>query len=192
MALWPWGSGGLPGRVDLLDTQNDPLTAAPVTGRRRFLGLLAGGAAVLGGAGLFWRLLLPSPLDAKELTLLRRAVDHLVPRGHAPGALDLGIDRGVAEALNATRQFRRLARLGLAWLDDAAGERSDWEHAFLSCLAQPTDVPPRIFFQWLRNEPFGRYYADPRSWAGLSITHPPQPMGYPDYRSAPGAMAARS
>ena len=51
--------------------------------------------------------------------------------------------------------------------------------------SSPEKSIPHLFFERVRFDLLGLYYASPASWAGLGISSPPQPNGYPDYMKPP-------
>jgi hypothetical protein len=139
--------------------------------------------------------MLPDQAPKDPLAAFPAWLDTLIPADEAPSATALGLDAAtLAEGPNKS-QFLRIATLGCGWLD---GEARKLGAAGFVALDQPTrdriaeaaqNSPPRsmpwAFFNTTRAVAFAHYYARPESWAGLGISRPPQPEGYPDHADPP-------
>lgn len=154
--------------------------------RRLVFGLLASAAGTcLTGA---WA----APVTAAGLGRTRKAtltafLDTLLPRDEFSGsASDLGVPASIL-AESATDPLRgRLIRVGCRWLDLAAGARfttldADTQEKIVTWAAgSDWDRVPRRFYEILRQRAVELYYSRPQAWAGLPISRPPQPLGYPE------------
>jgi hypothetical protein len=119
---------------------------------------------------------------------LRAFVDVLIPADAlSPAASAVGVDAHIIALSKNDYRFRKLLNVGFKWLDsqisggfaqlpeDAQIRVVDW-----MSQADGNSLPLRLF-EILRYESMSFYYADHRSWQGLSIQRPPQPVGYPDH-----------
>lgn len=135
----------------------------------------------------------PSPRN--RLEPLPAFVDTLIPADSTPSATQLGLDRALARHAETIENYTRLLELGCDWLDTTAttlhGTSFDRlkppQREAIVTLAEssPENSIPRIFFERIRFDLMGLYYASPASWAGLGISAPPQPAGHPDFAQAP-------
>jgi hypothetical protein len=167
----------------------DPFTPLKFT-RRQLLQLLLPLAA--------W---LPAPMllaaasgDTKPAAQSFAAfLDLLIPKDEwSPSASAVGVDGAILEQAQQDRQLGRLIELGVGWLDDTAKSQGanafhelpeDRQLLILSIAEkQRKRTLPRVFFDNLRHQAFGHYYADPRSWTSLGYAGPPQPKGFMDYQ----------
>jgi len=111
--------------------------------------------------------------------------DTLVPADAlTPAASTLGVPEAILRHLRGNPLGERLLGAGCAWLDSAVGgdfAAADEPVRVAACgrmQAMPWDSPPGRFFQVMRNTVLADYYADPRSWRGLALDRPPQPLGF--------------
>ena len=111
--------------------------------------------------------------------------DTLIPADElTPAASALDIPGAILAQLRGNPLGERLLGAGCAWLDAATA--GDFAHAdeparVAACArmqALPWDSPPGRFFQLMRNTVLAEYYADPRSWRGMALDRPPQPLGF--------------
>ena len=174
-------------------------------GRRTFLKLGVAGAAVATVAVIGKKLgyldILPvSPLTGDEKQLVTIYIELLAPPDQfSPGAVELGIHNKILENAANTKSFRRLLKKGSRWLDvqasslGATGFLALDQGRRLQLIARSEAADDRSIehrlYMGLRNRTFHHYYARPESWQGLCITHPPQPLGYPDYAQPPDPCA---
>ena len=161
-----------------------------VRSRRQFLrDLLLAAAFAAGGVTLWWRSRLPLLTDGKST--LAALIDTLLPTDDTPGALELGVEKAVFEALQADPHLTDLARAGLQWFEAAAsGPFAQLPLAARSELvarAAGTDRTKveRAFVDQLRHLTIGFYLAHPESLRGLAYAGPPMPAGYADQATAP-------
>lgn len=122
-------------------------------------------------------------------------VDTLIPADSTPSASQLGLDAALARHAESVENYTRLLELGCEWLDATAKRLHGVSFAHLKSslreavvtLAEtsPENSIPRIFFDRVRYDLMGLYYAAPASWDGLGLEAPPQPAGYPDFAKAP-------
>jgi hypothetical protein len=154
--------------------------------RRRFLFTLAGGATAA-AAPTCSSAARPATSDPLIATLTA-FVDTLLPRDAlTPAASELGVAAAVLRQSSANADYRRLVEDGCAWLDRAASGNfaaaspAIRVEAVTRMTALPWEAPPRYFYEALRQRALELYYSDPRSWGGLAIVRPPQPVGYPDH-----------
>jgi len=119
-------------------------------------------------------------------------LDLLIPEDDvSPSASQAGVDAAILADAQEDRQLARLVELGVRWLDAEA--RRDGAPAFHQMAEdrqllvvsiserQRKGSVPRVFFENMRHQAFGHYYADPRSWGALGYDGPPQPKGFMDY-----------
>lgn len=136
------------------------------------------------------------PLSQEEKDVVRTLVALILPRDDlSPGAIDLGVDAEVLDALHENRHFRQVVRRGVRWLDDQAA--SSGGSRFLSLVegdqiallerAEVADfgTAENDLFRRMCDLTFTHYYSKPKAWAGLCYRGPPQPSGYLDYQSPP-------
>ena len=158
--------------------------------RRQFLrDLLLAAAFAAGGVTLWWRSRLPSLADSEPT--LAALIDTLLPADNTPGALELGVDKAVFEALQADPHLTDLARAGLQWFNAAA----DRPFAQLPLPARSELVAraagadrakvERAFVDQLRHLTIGFYLTHPQNLRGLAYAGPPMPAGYSDQATAP-------
>lgn len=126
---------------------------------------------------------------------LRAFVDVLVPADAlSPAASTLGVDTQIIAHSKIDARFRKLLTVGFKWLDvqipgGFAQLPEDAQIRVVEWMSQADDNSlPRRLFEILRRETMSFYYADQRSWPGLGISRPPQPIGYPDHATQPCAM----
>jgi hypothetical protein len=167
----------------------EPLSALKFT-RRQLLQLLLPLAA--------W---LPAPMllaaangDAQSSKKSFAAfLDLLLPQDEfSPGASAVGVDAALIEQARGDRQLGKIIELGVGWLDRQAQtqgvkgfhELAEDRQLLVVSIAerQRAGSLPRVFFENIRYQAFGHYYADPRSWGGLGYAGPPQPRGFMDYQ----------
>ena len=120
-------------------------------------------------------------------------LDRLIPADEvSPSASEVGVDAAILADAQKNRQLARLVELGVRWLDGEA--RRDGAQAFhemaedrqllvmRTAERQRPGSVPRVFFENMRHQAVGHYYADPRSWPALGYAGPPQPKGFMDYQ----------
>ena len=119
---------------------------------------------------------------------LRAFVDVLIPADeHSPAASAVGVDAQIIAHAKNDYRFRKLLSVGFKWLDSQmsggfAQLSDDAQIRVVEWMSQTeSNSLPRRLFELLRYESMSFYYADHRSWPGLSISRPPQPLGYPDH-----------
>lgn len=118
-------------------------------------------------------------------------VDTLIPADATPSATQLGLDRALIRHAEGIENYSRLLELGCEWLDQTATTRhgarlhalrADRREAIVTLAeSNPPNSIPRMFFERVKFDLLGLYYASPASWNGLGISSPPQPNGYPDF-----------
>lgn len=159
------------------------MTQFPLMQRRRLLQVV--GAFFLGQAFDVSPALAAAAPSPSERATFAAFLDVLLPRDALTGsATDLRVDEQLWLLSDSEARFRRLVVLGCQWLNMtggppftelAAGQQiavvewmshSDWNEV------------PRRFYELVRQTAVEVYYSDPAAWRGLSIEHPPQPLGY--------------
>lgn len=130
-----------------------------------------------------------------RLDSLPAFVDTLIPADSTPSATQLGLDRTLIRHAEGIENYTRLLELGCEWLDQAAtvrhrapfhALRHDLREAIVTLAeGNPANSIPRMFFERVKFDLLGLYYASPASWNGLGIASPPQPRGYPDFTRPP-------
>jgi len=113
--------------------------------------------------------------------------DTLVPADSlTPAASALGVPQTIVDDVAGDAMMQRLVSVACAWLDAQAGGEfaardAESREAIVHRMAgMPWDSPQRRFFHLMRNTVMAEYYAQPLSWRGLAMDHPPQPMGFFD------------
>ncbi len=134
---------------------------------------------------------IPSALAARKASTIDRVafaafLDVLLPGDdHTASATALRVDRALLSLASRDDRFERLVALGCRWLnmtgtvgfaDLQASDRirivewmttSDWNQV------------PRRFYELVRQTAVEAYYSHPAALAGLPMSAPPQPLGYP-------------
>jgi hypothetical protein len=122
-------------------------------------------------------------------------LDTLIPADATPSATQLGLQPTLLRHAEGIENYTRLIELGCEWLDttSASLHRVTFdvaspprrESVVTFAEASPENSIPRMFFERVRFDLFGLYYASPASWKGLGLSAPPQPRGYFDYAKLP-------
>lgn len=152
--------------------------------RRHFLWIGVGIASALSVTLPFWRGR-DGPLGATLSDTVRALVDQIVPRDEYPGAIDLDVQVKVMEAIAGNPSLLANIRTTQTWIESRFGAAHDWHAIAAAALAEAPASPQYLFVAWLRGETLRLYYGDPRAWPGLGYPHPPQPLGFLDYRLPP-------
>ncbi len=130
------------------------------------------------------------PAFGQTATIKRRTldavIDTLLPADDVtPSATALGVSNELVLLAPRGSSLHRLFALGTTWLDglDArsfAELPTETRQDVLRYMerADYNEVPGR-FFQLLRQMAVEIYYAQPETYAGLSLNPAPQPEGYP-------------
>lgn len=111
-------------------------------------------------------------------------VDHLIPADEfTPAASALRVPQTMWQRALQEPAFRQLIEWTCGWLDrygdGYAALHPDEREVLMQWMAQaPWEAPQRRFFHVVREQAMALYYSDQRAWAGLPLSHPPQPMGY--------------
>jgi len=151
--------------------------------RRRLLKIV--GAFFLGQAFDISPALAAAAPSPAERATFAAFLDVLLPRDAVSGsASDFRVDVQLWALAKTEARFRRLVVLGCQWLNMTGGppfteltieqqiavvewmSHSDWSEV------------PRRFYELVRQTAVEVYYSDLAAWQGLSIEHPPQPLGY--------------
>lgn len=150
---------------------------------------LAGLMTLAGGIAWKFRHRL-TPLSESEEKILSRYIDLFIPADESPGALDLKVDASIINKARSNSKYAWLMRQGCAWLEQEA--QSVFRVAFLGLpedrqiilierlSSQKRGSAGLRFFQTLREDLFGEFYARPESWTSLGFNGPPQPLGFMD------------
>lgn len=111
-------------------------------------------------------------------------IDHLIPADEVtPAASALRVPQAVWQRAQQEPAFRQLIEWTCDWLDrygeGYAALHPDEREVLMQWMAQaPWEAPQRRFFHLVREQAMALYYSDQRTWAGLPLSYPPQPMGY--------------
>lgn len=150
---------------------------------------LAGLATLAGGIAWKFRHRL-APFSDSEEKILSRYIDLFIPADESPGALDLKVDASIINKARSNPKYAWLMRQGCAWLEQEA--QSAFRVGFLELFedrqivlierlaAQKRGSTGLKFFQTLREDLLGEFYARPESWISLGFNGPPQPLGFID------------
>ncbi|WP_157273664.1 gluconate 2-dehydrogenase subunit 3 family protein [Thiobacillus denitrificans] len=149
-----------------------------------------GGLMTLAG-GIAWKFRHRlTPFSERDEKILSRYIDLFIPADESPGALDLKLDASIINKARGNSEYAWLMRQGCAWLEQEA--QSVFRVAFLGLpedrqiiLIERLSLQKRgsaglRFFQTLREDLFGEFYARPESWISLGFNGPPQPLGFTD------------
>mgnify|MGYP006189416083 FL=1 len=123
----------------------------------------------------------PHPAMPPALPLF---IDHLIPADElTPAASALRVPQAVWQRAQQEPPFRQLIEWTCGWLDrygdGYAALHPDEREVLMQWMSQaPWEAPQRRFFHLVREQAMALYYSDQRTWAGLPLSHPPQPMGY--------------
>ena len=122
-------------------------------------------------------------------------LDTLIPADSTPSATELGLDQALLRHAANIENYTRLLELGCEWLDNTSmnlhgapfDDAKPSQREAIVTLAESSagNAIPKIFFERVRFDLFGLYYASPESWDGLGISSPPQPKGYLDFIKPP-------
>jgi hypothetical protein len=167
--------------------------------RREFIKRGLGSAAVLYCAVELPALQAASPEQSpRRLQSLRAFLDTLIPADSTPSASQLGLEQELLRHAQSIDNYPRLLELGCEWLDDTSlGMYGGAFHRLapsqmieVVTLAQssPADAIARKFFERVRLDLMGLYYAAPASWKGLGVSAP-QPQGHLDFARPPRRSA---
>lgn len=119
-----------------------------------------------------------------QQAVLRTFIDHLIPADElTPAASTLQVHQRVWDEASGDPDGLRLVQTVCQWLDgygEGFAKLSEAERETLVAWmsAAPWESPQRRFFHWVRERAFTLYYSQPRSWRGLPVQRPPQPMGH--------------
>jgi hypothetical protein len=123
-----------------------------------------------------------------SISALSALVDVLIPADEfTPSASALGVGNILLEQADSDAEFRPWLAAGMKWLDQGVPgsfilREESTRVVLLERLAgSAIGSQARTFFEILRLRTMTAYYADPRSWVGLAIDRPPQPLGYRDF-----------
>ncbi len=163
--------------------------------RRKFIKRGLGSAAVLYCAVELPALYAASSAEPpRRLRSLRAFLDTLIPGDSTPSASELGLENLLLRHARDIENYPHLLELGCEWLDETAlklysrsfdGLDSKQMIAVVTLAeGSPADVIARMFFERVRLDLMGLYYAMPASWTGLGISAP-QPAGHLDFERPP-------
>ena len=154
-------------------------------------------ASILVGGHLLRRVFFPARLDPRGRETLGAVLDTLIPDGDFPGARRTGVLERLLTECEATRQTRRALVEGTAFVEAAARRRGASSFAALAeadraailtdCATAEIESLPWFFFRTVRDRAMRLHYAHPLAWKAVGLPHPPQPVGYIDYREPPHA-----
>lgn len=121
-----------------------------------------------------------------ERATVRAFLDILLPRDALSGsANDLGVHDKLLAFARTDASFGRLLSVGSQWLNMTgsvpfARLSGDQQTAIVTWMsAADWNEIPRRFYELVRQIAIELYFSQPGSWAGLPISRPPQPLGYP-------------
>jgi hypothetical protein len=172
-----------------------PYLCVSTMSRRKFIKRGLGSAAVLYCAVELRALYAaPNAEPPRRLRSLRAFLDTLIPADSTPSASQLGLEELLLRHAEGIENYPRLLELGCVWLDETSlrlyGRHFDGlepkQMVAVVTLAEgsPADIIARMFFERVRFDLMGLYYAAPASWQGLGISAP-QPAGHLDFERPP-------
>jgi hypothetical protein len=118
-------------------------------------------------------------------------LDTLIPEDSTPSASQLGLEQKLVDLANGIENYPKLLSLGVEWLN--LQSEASYKRKFTNLtnnqmisvvqLAEnsPSNSISNLFFNRVRTDLFGLYYAEPSSMVGLAINTSPQPNGYMNY-----------
>ncbi len=123
-------------------------------------------------------------------------VDTLIPADdESPAASELGVAKKMLDTINRSASLKALYSEGLKWLDRTAHQMhtknfidlEEPQRVDIISLAEKADHASvqRKFFREMRDWAMELYYSHPDTWSSFGQLHPPQPVGYFNYSSAP-------
>lgn len=122
--------------------------------------------------------------------ILTSFVDQLIPAdAQSPAASSLRVDSRLMQQAQKDPLYGKFLRAGCRWMNrQAGGDFVQLPEAIKQQLigwmeSAPANSFPNRFFARIRHDAMSYYYSQPESWRGMGIDHPPQPLGYPDYRA---------
>ena len=122
--------------------------------------------------------------------VIRAFVDTLIPADDiTPSASALGVDQEIIKNTKTDIAYGRLIQLGCRWLNhqsngDFTNLPKQQRIQILQWMEHTDDhTLPALLFNRIRYQAMAHYYCQPASWKDTGLQHPPQPLGYMDYRS---------
>lgn len=130
-----------------------------------------------------------------EAEIMKAFVDTLIPADSTPSASQLSLNKTLLEHSEKVVNYPQLISLGCDWLHNQAMQTkgkpfTELNEQFKKTIVRSADASPastiqKQFFDRVRHDLFGLYYAEPASWDGISFDRPPQPHGYPEHVQEP-------
>jgi hypothetical protein len=163
--------------------------------RREWLSLMLAGWLPMRSIAGITQLPLTSRVDLTDsedlrLHALQAFIDTLIPAdGLTPSATSLGVDKTLQNVGVKDEAYGRFLKVGCDWLNvQARGDYSalteESREAVVDWMEQSSQLKfPYRFFSRIRYDAMSFYYSQQESWAGLGLERPPQPVGYPGYRT---------
>lgn len=157
----------------------------PESGLRRRLLKIVGAFFVAEGSAI------PSALAERRASAIDRVtfaayLDVLLPAdSHTGSATALRVDRALLSLASRDDRFERLVALGCRWLNMTGTvgfadlQSSDRIRIVEWMATSDWNQVPRRFHELVRQTAIEAYYSHPAALAGLPISAPPQPLGYP-------------
>lgn len=118
-------------------------------------------------------------------------LDILIPEDVSPSASQLGLEQKLIDLANQIENYPKLLSLGCEWLNlqSEASYKRKFTHLTNNQMISvvqlaensPSNSIPNLFFNRVRTDLLGLYYAAPLSMVGLAINTSPQPNGYMNY-----------
>lgn len=138
----------------------------------------------------------PTTSVQEQVSTLVCLIDHLIPADSlTPSGVEVGVVDSIIILSKEVPNYTEMLELGLKWLEDASKLKigktfeniSSFEREkILIAASKETHMTlPRVFFDRIRKDAMAIYYGDMRSYAGLSINNPIQPIGYPQFSKRP-------
>lgn len=159
------------------------MNPGPLVLRRRLLKIV--GVFFLGRAFDISPALAKAAPSPSERATFAAFLDVLLPRDALSGsATDLRVDEQLWMLAHSDARFHRLIELGCQWLNMTGGPpftdlAAEQQIAIVEWMSNSDwDQVPRRFYELVRQTAVEVYYSNPATWRGMSIEHPPQPLGY--------------
>lgn len=131
----------------------------------------------------------------RRLESLPAFLDTLIPADSTPSATQLGLEQALLLHADRIENYTRLIELGCEWIDATSktlhgapfdkATLSQRESVVTLAEASPESAIPRMFFERVRFDLMGLYYASPASWKGVGLSSAPQPRGYMNFTKPP-------
>lgn len=138
----------------------------------------------------------PTTSTQEQASTLVSLIDHLIPADSlSPSGVEVGVVDSIITLSKEVPNYTDMLELGQKWLEDSSKlkfgktfeniSNFEREKILIAASKEAHMTLPRVFFDRIRKDAMAIYYGDMRSYAGLSINNPIQPIGYPQFSERP-------